>query len=142
MIFSAKDFNVYHLGSIPVSYPPKGINTHAILVTAENIGALSLEFRVGLIYDKDGTPYFKIRAERGNDEEPESPATLSIYADDWLIVLWDELHVFQDVEFRNTFRMDMKPPLDVQERYFGPTLGATIGTPEVAHDEVRPPEDR
>jgi hypothetical protein len=110
MIFAAKDFNVYHLGMIPVNYPPRSINTYAIQVTSENIGALSLELQVGLRYDGDGVPYVKFAAERGTVEQPDTPDGLHVYVDDWIVVLWDQLYVFQDTEFRNTFHHSVAEP--------------------------------
>jgi hypothetical protein len=135
MIFSGKDFQVYHLGSVAVSYPPRSINTQAIQVTPQNIGALSLEFKVGLHYSTDGSPYIKIHVEREPfTSGPKRTVELMIFVDDWIVVLWDELHIFQDVEFKNTFHIIA---VEMAEHRLIPSL-PSIDTPDPVQTDVQP----
>lgn len=109
---SAKDVNLFHLGMREVSYPAKDIHTMALEVLPENIGALSLELRSHLRYYADtGTPYIVFWAERKGDENsPVRKAELLIRPGDWIVIVWDEIHIFRDAEFRCTFRMDTPAP--------------------------------
>jgi hypothetical protein len=110
MVVSAQDLGLYHLGMVQVSYPPKKIETMAIQATPENIGALSLELDVELLYDEMGNPYIAFKAERGTDEKPEEPMPVQVRVSYWIVVLWDELHIYRDVEFKNTFRINFANP--------------------------------
>jgi hypothetical protein len=104
---------LYHLGALSVSYPPRDINTAALQVTPENIGALSVEFHEDLRYEEagPGRPYFMFRAERANDEEPDRNAVaLRVCLGYWIVVLWDQLHVFRDFEFKSTFTINSPGP--------------------------------
>lgn len=92
-----------HLPGEPVSYPPKNIETVAFQVTAENIGALSIEFEAELRYNGDGRPYFSFQAERSTPQKQESPAILYVSPGDWIVVLWDQFRLFRENEFKNTF---------------------------------------
>lgn len=110
MIFSAADFTGYHLGTIPVSYPPKNIYTQALQVLHENIGAIALEMQRELFYNEAGLPYVTFQARRGTDEDPRNPEVLTLRATNWLVVLGDELHVFRDFEFKATFHQVHSTP--------------------------------
>jgi hypothetical protein len=50
---------------------------------------------------------------RGTKEEPEDDRTLIVRPTNWLVILWDEIHLFRDPEFRSTFSFDglSAPPL-------------------------------
>jgi hypothetical protein len=111
-IFAGQDFAaIYHLGSIPVSYPPKDIRTEAIQVTLANIGALSLEFHASLRYAvDDGMPFFNLDVRRAIDEDPDKSISVHVRVNEWMVVLWDELYIFRDAEFRNTFVLDNLSP--------------------------------
>lgn len=113
MILTAEDFDsLYHLGSVQVTYSPRNINTEAIQVTKENIGALSVELRQDLRYGDDGQPFFSCDAARKDKKETgQAPYTvMNVRVGDWVVVLWDELHVFRDYEFKHTFDfVDPKP---------------------------------
>lgn len=89
-----------------VTYPPKKINTVAVKVTPENIGALSIEFEAELCYSNNGLPFFEVEASRGTKENPKPNRFLQIRTDDWIVVLWDEYHLFRANEFEHTFRMN------------------------------------
>lgn len=103
MILSANDFTGYHLGTVLVAYSPKGIKTEAVQVTAENVGALSLELDEELRYYDTGEPFIQFRAQRGTDDEPKTPAVVTLRVTDWLVCIGDELRMFRDFEFKRTF---------------------------------------
>lgn len=98
----ASPLNTYLPGLESVSYPPKKINTVAVKVTRENIGALSIELEAELMYFGTGMPHFYMDVERSVGEE-KTLATLEVNVGDWIVVLWDEYRLFQEAEFMNTF---------------------------------------
>lgn len=102
MILKAVDFNAHHLGTVSVRYAPQDLVTEALQVTAENIGSLSVELQTDLWYEDDH-PYIKIKAERVDDSSDPDHVTLRIRVNDWIVVLWDEIHVFKDFDFKTTF---------------------------------------
>lgn len=101
-----EEFNIYSLGAEAVSYHLKDIHTLAMQVTRKNIGILALEFETELIYTADAEPYLNIHVARGPKEEPENDRNLIVRPNDWLVILWDEIHLFKDPEFRSTFSFD------------------------------------
>lgn len=104
MIRNLQDFDsIFYLGAVSVSYPPKDINTEAIQVVPGNIGALSVELQTELCYRNDGAPFIEIEVGRGTEQNPKPDRFVSIRPGDWIVVLWDELHVFRDFEFKSTF---------------------------------------
>lgn len=114
MILSAQDFDsLYHLGSVPVTYSPRDINTEAIQATRENIGAISVELRSELRYESNDSarPYCVVVARRATEEEPDkAPSRYFLNLGDWIVVLWDEIHVFHDYEFKHTFNFVSPKP--------------------------------
>jgi hypothetical protein len=105
-VYDAQSLNLSHLNPQPVSYHPKNIHTEAIQVTPDNIGKLSLEFEEELFYGADGRPYFVFSAKRFDPDEPDGqqpPNELYLRLTDWIVPLWDEIHVFRDVVFQKTF---------------------------------------
>lgn len=109
MIFNAENFDIFRLGSVPVSYPPKNINTLALLVTPENIGALSLELEGELRYNVEAEPYFKTWVSRKSAEVEGGSVCLTVYEGDWLVILWNEIRIFRQEEFEKTFQVDHGP---------------------------------
>jgi hypothetical protein len=110
-VFDAQSLDLSHLDPAKVSYEPKNIHTEAIYVTPENIGKLSLEFEEELFYDVDGRAYFVFSAKRFDSHEPDgqkAPNELYVRLTDWIVPLWDELHVFRNVLFQNTFTFDFE----------------------------------
>ena len=106
----ANPHEMYLPGLESVSYPPKKINTVAVKVTPENIGALSIEFEAELMYEPEtDEPYFFATFYRPGDSESRNSVEVEIRADDWLVVLWDQYRVFRDNEFKNTFRFNNAP---------------------------------
>ena len=101
-----EEFNIYSLGAEAVSYHLKNIHTLALQVTPENIGILCLELETELIYTAEGEPYIVIYVARGTKEEPEQDRNLVVRPTNWLVILWDEIHLFRDKEFRSTFSFD------------------------------------
>jgi hypothetical protein len=100
-----EEFNIYSLGAEAVSYHLKDIHTLALQVTEQNIGIVSLELETELLYNNE-FPYLNIAVARGTKEEPEEDRTLIVRPTDWLVILWDEIHLFRDPEFRSTFSFD------------------------------------
>lgn len=109
MIFNAENFHIFRLGAVPVSYPPKYINTVALLVTPENIGALSLELEGELRYNVEAEPYFNTWVSRKSAEVEGGSVCLTVYEGDWLVILWNEIRIFRQEEFEKTFQVDHGP---------------------------------
>lgn len=110
MIYDSDNILLNHLGPISATYPPKDIHVQAIQVTRENIGKLALEFEAELWYAEGGLPYFRFDAKRFDDSQSDGqlpPANLNVRLDDWIVALWGELHIYRDVDFRNTFLFDI-----------------------------------
>lgn len=100
MILKAKDFNARNLvGTVSVSYSAQDIKTEALEVTAENIGALSVELHTGISYS-DGAPVLFLKLDRGEDEEPQMA---ELRPGMWIVALWEQLYVFKDFDFKTTF---------------------------------------
>lgn len=102
----ANPHNMYLPGLESVSYPPKKINTVAVKVTPENIGILSIEFEAELCYFNNGLPFFETEVSRGTEADPKPARHIQVRPGDWIVVLWDEYHLFRENEFLNTFRMN------------------------------------
>jgi hypothetical protein len=128
MIFGARDVNLSHLYPVRVSYAPKGIVTEAIQATRENIGKLALEFEEELLFNHEDAPYFRIQAERGTQSKPQTPRLFHIRPGDWIVPLRDEIHVYKDELFQNTFDIETLISPDFQEG---------IQTPEQVRDSLR-----
>lgn len=156
-VFDAQTLNLSHLNPAKVSYDPQDIHTEAIQVTPENIGKLSLEFMEELFYDdlNGGRPYFVFSAKRFDAEEPNEqvmPTELTVRLTDWIVPLWDELHVFRDVIFQHTFTFDFegggqhsKGVVALARPYVdGPPLGLNtpMSVPAVNFEHKFQPNDR
>jgi len=112
-VYDARSLNLSHLNPVSVSYHPKSIHTEAIQVTPDNIGKLSLEFEEELFYEHDGRPYFVFSAKRFDANEPDgqqAPNELYVRLTDWIVPLWDELHIFRNAIFQATFDFDEPMP--------------------------------
>lgn len=103
---TVQEFNIFTLGGEAVSYHLKDIHTIALQVTPGNIGILSLEFEVELNYSSEGDPYIDVWVARGSAKNPEGDRGLTFRPDDWIVILWDEIHKFRDPEFKATFSFD------------------------------------
>lgn len=101
---SVSGFNIYALGAEPISYHLRAIHTMALQVTEENIGILALEFETELTYCPEGDVSLKVWVER--TEAAVGARILEFYPTDWIVVLWDEFHLFRDKEFQHTFSFD------------------------------------
>lgn len=108
--FSAKDVRLFHLNMLEVTYAPKDIQTMALEVTPDNIGSLSLEFETDLFYYENGMPFFKISVTRGTELDTKPNLLLHVRIGDWIVILWDEIHIFRTHEFNSTF--DIMTPLE------------------------------
>jgi hypothetical protein len=110
MIYDSDNILLSHLGPVSATYPPKKINVQAINVTRENIGKLALEFEAELWYAEGSLPYFQFEAKRFDEGQPDGqlpPKNLSVRLGDWIVALWGELHIYRDLDFRNTFTFDI-----------------------------------
>lgn len=138
-VFDARSINLLHLNPVRVSYHPKDIHTEAIQVSIENVGKLSLEFETELYYEAQGRPYFVFMSKRFDAGEPDgqtSPHELYVRLSDWIVPLWDELHVFRDAVFQNTFTFDDPKP----EREY--TMNTPMLVPPVEIPKPFKPNDR
>lgn len=110
--YDASSANLNHLNPHSVSYERKGIHTEAILVTTENIGKLSLEFETEVLYSNtQSLPYFWITVARKLDQDTDETgmtgsARLCVRVNDWIVPLRNEIHIYTDELFRNTFAFD------------------------------------
>lgn len=117
---AANEIDLSHFNTAMAGYGPKNIYAEAVLVTTENIGKLALEFELDLRYMGNhglGTPFFTFLAKR----ELEDPIELTVLPNFWIIMLWDEIHIFRDDLFNKTFEVTPAAPkdksdLDAEER--------------------------
>lgn len=110
-----EEFNIFALGGQAVSYHLKNIHTVALQVTEGNIGGLSLELEVELCYYNNGTPFMEAYFARGTNDKPETDRYANVKVGDWFVILWDEIHVFRDKEFRSTFSFDGLSGISMEE---------------------------
>lgn len=110
-MFDPRSVNLIHFSPRRVAYKPKKIRTEAIQVTLENVGKLCLEFSADLMYSGE-MPWFSFMAIRyKQDGLAGVPRDVIVRVGDWLVPLWNELHLFRDREFQNTF---FEEPAEVQ----------------------------
>jgi hypothetical protein len=110
MIYDAQSLILGHLNPVRATYIPKDIQVQAIEVSRENIGKLALEFDAEMFYNESGLPYFNFKAKRFNEEAPngqETPRNLQVRLGVFIVALWGELHIYQSVDFANTFATEM-----------------------------------
>jgi hypothetical protein len=110
--YDAASVNLSHLNPQNVSYEPKGIHTEAIHVTSENIGMLSLEFETELLYsNSQSLPYFYVTLARKLDQDTSETgmtgtSRMCVRVNDWIVPLRNEIHIYTDELFVNTFTFD------------------------------------
>jgi hypothetical protein len=102
---AANEIDLSHHDPIMAGYGPKNIYAQAVLVTLDNIGKLALDFELDLRY-LGGKPCFRFLAKR----ELDDPIELMVFPGYWIIMLWDEIHIFRDDLFRKTFEIESKDP--------------------------------
>jgi hypothetical protein len=99
-----------HLTRLPVTavfYEPQGIQTVAIQVTPETIGAMSIEFGVEIGVSNHKCLPAAFERLSGKDEVRSIERTL--FYGDWLVPLNGEVLVFPADTFWNTFSQDKLP---------------------------------
>lgn len=100
-IFTAQDVNLRHFPLVRASYLPRDIHTVGVQVTPENIGQLALEFEAEICYELTGEPYFQFWAKRHEDRGGDR--FINVYPENWIVPLYDELHVYRGYTFMSTF---------------------------------------
>lgn len=119
----AEDVNLSHLGTQRASYTPKGIYTEALLITHDNIGKLALEFETELRYS-GGRPYLEVELHREEDER-EFSRQMELHCGFWIVVLRNEIHLFLEHQFENTFEIETFESNELKEETDPPQEGVT-----------------
>jgi hypothetical protein len=97
--FNAETVDLSHFNLQKFTYEPKKIVTQAILVTPENVGQLALEFDAEIFSPSGVEPYFAILCERYDADS----VTLHVQPGYWIVPLRNEIHLFRNDIFQNTF---------------------------------------
>ena len=108
--------NGSHLQNLPVMmvrYAPRNLETVAIPVTIETIGAMAIEFGVEIERTNMG-PVIVVSLERKGDIELDrqaGPGFLKrrLYLSEWLVELDGEIHIFPQDVMWNTFSQATDP---------------------------------
>jgi hypothetical protein len=144
MIYESGNILLNHLGPVSAMYSPKDIHVWALQATRENIGKLALEFESELLYGEGGLPCFRFPAKRFGDTQPDGqlpPVRLTVRLGDWIVALWGELHIYRDLDFRNTFDImaasDGRHELTADPGTFAVSAGLVEST-TVDHSEFIP----
>jgi hypothetical protein len=98
-----------HLTRLPiiaVFYEPQGIQTVAIQVTPETIGAMSIEFGVEISVTHPNHKFLPAMFERLSGKDEARSIERTIFYGEWLVVLNGEVLVFPADTFWNTFSQD------------------------------------
>lgn len=98
-----------HLTRLPliaVFYEPQGIQTVAIQVTPETIGAMSIEFGVEISVSHPNLKCLPAAFERLSGKDEARTLERTIFYGEWLVVLNGEVLVFPADTFWNTFSQD------------------------------------
>jgi len=82
-----------NLPVVPVVYAPRNMQTVAVQVTPDTIGAMAIEFGSEVV-NSDRSLYLSIRLERVNDDDKKTVDNKTIRLGDWLVELGNEIHVF------------------------------------------------
>jgi hypothetical protein len=98
-----------HLTRLPliaVFYEPQAIQTVAIQVTPETIGAMSIEFGVEISVSHPNHKFLPAMFERLSGKDEACSIERTIFYGEWLVVLNGEVLVFPADTFWNTFSQD------------------------------------
>lgn len=98
-VWNAEGVDFSNFNPVQADYGPRDLHAVAAMVTRQNIGQWSLEFEQDLAGQHGKEPFFGIEAER----EGQSPINLTIKPGYWIVKVWNELHVFKDGLFQDTF---------------------------------------
>lgn len=104
--YEANEIDLTTFSPVLANYGPKGIYAPAALVTEDNIGQIALQFERDVLYpfpNGSGIPYIRIMASRTTDE----PIELNIAPGFWIVLIWNEIHIFKDGLFQKTFQIDI-----------------------------------
>lgn len=104
--YEAREIDLSTFNPVFASYGPKSIYAPAALVTEDNIGQIALQLERDVLYPFEsmpgaGAPFIKFMAKRHIEE----PIELTIYPGCWIVLIWNEIHVFKDGLFQKTFEI-------------------------------------
>jgi hypothetical protein len=119
LIMREEIVNASHLDRLPVTkvhYAPRGLDTVAIPVTEETIGAMAIEFGVEIRRNSVGL-YLDVALERKGDAGPTVQRKI-LHLSDWLVALDYEIHVFPHNVMWNTFGQVSNPQHEMAEEQF------------------------
>jgi hypothetical protein len=109
----ASDIDLSNFNPIMADYGPKNVHAPSVLVTEDNIGQIALEFELDVQY-LDVTfvrPYIKFYADRTADD----PIELMLQPGSWIVLIWNEIHIFRDGLFQKTFDIESLAGSDNKE---------------------------
>jgi len=95
-----------HLVRLPcqqVVYVPQNLQTIAIQVTRETMGAMAIEFGCEVQISHPNMRFLVALLQRYNVKRENGFIERALYFGDWLVVLEDEVHVFPEDIFGATF---------------------------------------
>jgi hypothetical protein len=114
--YEASEIDLSTFNPLFASYGPKSIYAPAALVTEDNIGQIALQLERDVLYPFEsmpgaGAPFIKFMALRHTEE----PIELTIYPGCWIVLIWDEIHIFKDGLFQKTFHFDVEDEKALEE---------------------------
>jgi len=93
-----------NLPVVPVVYAPRNLQTVAVQVTPDTIGAMAIEFGCEVqVGGNVGHLWLTTLLERTNDKGDKVPVEKVIRLGDWLVELQNEIHIFPPDVFNRTF---------------------------------------
>jgi len=104
--------NASHLDRLPVMrvvYAPQNIETVAIQVNRETMGAMALEFGVEIMTAHPHHRWLPALLQRVNRKGDPGFIERALNLGEWLVALDDEIHVFPDDMFGSTFGEAREP---------------------------------
>lgn len=134
--------NGSHLTKLPVIrvyYAPRNLETVAIPVTVETIGAMAIEFGVEIERTNMG-PVICASFERKGDTG-SGVLKRRLYLSEWLVELDGEVHIFPQDVMWNTFSQATEPAhLMAQDGLMSKEdlREQLMGVPEPIQDEIQP----
>lgn len=113
--YEGNEIDLSTFNPVLASYGPKSIQATAALVTEDNIGQIALQFERDVLYWPEDiaciNPYIRFLAVRNTEE----PIELTVRPGFWIVLIWNEIHVFKDGLFQKTFEVSSMSDEKVQE---------------------------
>lgn len=128
----AADVDLSNFSPVLVEYGPKDIHAQAAKVTEDNIGQFALEFELDVNYpfpNRTGLPYMTFLATRAHEE----PIELTVSTNEWVVLIWGEIHIFRDDLFKKTFEI---PNIENEVELERPEAKHIIGDPVIPRGDV------